>query len=111
MTRGCRYNCEQHPLTIEADSDITGDGVLVDYIATAGIAIILTTAHYFFAYESTLDPFRDEHGVPCSRAVPFRPNPVDCLFCDTREGSPRLTLLYSRLRVRCVYRICLPTHD
>ncbi|KAL4804639.1 hypothetical protein BDV18DRAFT_161735 [Aspergillus unguis] len=65
---------------IEFDSDITGTGVIVGYVATAGIAITVIIAHYFIVYQPNLDPFREENNVGCSRAVPFQPNPVDLII-------------------------------
>ncbi|KAI9373705.1 hypothetical protein BJX61DRAFT_501636 [Aspergillus egyptiacus] len=94
MARGCGYNCSERPEYIEFDADITGPGVLVGYIASAGIVVVLISVHYFLAYQPTLDPFRDKNDVPSPRAVPFRPNRVDLMilrFCRrTPEGDTTL---------------------
>lgn len=57
--------------------------VLINYMATAGIAILVILIYYFVVYEPATDPF--------NRAQPgsskhFRPNPVDDLLLGWLRG-------------------------
>lgn len=74
----CReLNCSQ-PLDLEPDSDVSGLGVIIGFVAPASLALLIVILYYLFALRPELDPFRDEDGRSSpERKVPFRPNPVD----------------------------------
>ncbi|KAJ5593847.1 uncharacterized protein N7459_000055 [Penicillium hispanicum] len=83
---GCSYDCSQHPTSVDTDNDITGIGVIIGYVATAGIVVFVIVAYYLLAFQPRLDPFRHNSLHP-RLATRARPNPVDeILLRDLRRG-------------------------
>ncbi|KAJ5953116.1 hypothetical protein N7454_000012 [Penicillium verhagenii] len=52
-----KYNCSDRNPPWYSDSDITGTGVIINYVATSGIALLIIIVYYFTTYEPTHDPF------------------------------------------------------
>ncbi|KAJ5546756.1 hypothetical protein N7494_004341 [Penicillium frequentans] len=78
MPSSCSYNCSR-PLWSANDyynNDITGVGVVINYIATAGIAVFITVVYYVFVYQPSQGPFGKTDG----NTLACIPNPVDELF-------------------------------
>ncbi|KAJ6012353.1 hypothetical protein N7522_002708 [Penicillium canescens] len=82
----CNLNCSEGPRPWSPDNDITGPGVITNYIASAGIAIFTILVYYFSVYEPDRDPFGKEKTHPEDR--PFRANAIDQMVTrKTRDWS------------------------
>jgi hypothetical protein len=89
MSSSCSYDCSApDPPFVPFDNDITGVGVVTNYIATAGIAVLIILIYYFTVYQPSQDPFErvDQSGFP------FRPNPVDEIFLRGLRRGPTYVL-------------------
>ncbi|KAJ5156839.1 hypothetical protein N7492_009642 [Penicillium capsulatum] len=91
-------NCSEHPTKIEIDNDITGIGVIIGYVATAGIVVMIIIVHYLLSFEPRLDPFR-KNSPNLNVEFLDRPNPVDELLlrpirraCTRIFGPHRTTI-------------------
>lgn len=60
---------------------LTDVEVIINYVATAGIAVLLIIIHFFVIYEPTRDPFRRTDQDPSNQW--FHPNPVDKIILRT----------------------------
>ncbi|KAJ6121421.1 hypothetical protein N7512_003886 [Penicillium capsulatum] len=65
-----KCNASAPPPRISPDNDITGVGVLANYIGTAGVAILVILVYFLVVYEPARDPFNKVDAY-------FHPNPVD----------------------------------
>ncbi|CAI7669265.1 unnamed protein product [Penicillium viridicatum] len=81
------YNCDGPQPPVSDNNDITGQGVIANYVATAGIAVLLIVIYFFVVYNPALDPFRktDQDSLNPS----FRPNPVDQIILRTARHIPK----------------------
>ncbi|KAJ5804947.1 hypothetical protein N7474_010834, partial [Penicillium riverlandense] len=79
MAGECSYNCSERPKEIQFDADITGTGVLIGFISTAGLVTVIIALHYLLAYRPALHPFRQDKGED-DPSVDFRPNEVDMMI-------------------------------
>ncbi|KAJ5183820.1 hypothetical protein N7492_001436 [Penicillium capsulatum] len=100
----CSYDCSGPPPPLRSDNDINGIGVglpasvIINYLATAGIAVLVILIYYFAVYEPALDAFSKlEHGVT---PTPFRPNPVDVVLLQWVRYLPRKILGTFKLGIR-----------
>ncbi|KAJ5685497.1 hypothetical protein N7536_008116 [Penicillium majusculum] len=109
MNSSAPYKCQKPwPKEISDDPDITGYGVVTNYVATAGIAVSLILVYFFVIYDPALDPFRNTGEDPPNPL--FRPNPVDKIFLRTLRNIPKrfvgdLKISYNRLErsfIRCI---------
>lgn len=59
--------------------------VVLGFLLTAGITILMLLIYYIFAYDPSLNPFRNQDSLDKN----FQPNPVDValLKCTTRLRS------------------------
>ncbi|OQE32791.1 hypothetical protein PENFLA_c001G03716 [Penicillium flavigenum] len=80
------YKCSGPQPPISVDRDITGQGVIANYVATAGIAVLLIIIHFFVVYEPALDPFR-KTDYPLNQS--FCPNPIDTIILRTVRRIPK----------------------
>ncbi|PKY00455.1 hypothetical protein P168DRAFT_275695 [Aspergillus campestris IBT 28561] len=72
------HHCGKVSIPMSIDSDITGNGVVANYVVSAGFAVLLIIVYFLVVYDPLQDPFREEHQhTPPSV---FRPNPVDVAF-------------------------------
>lgn len=72
--------------------------MIVNYLVTAGIAVLVIVIYYFAVYEPALDAFTKlEHS---RTAVPFRPNPVDVVLLQWVRYLPRKVAGACRIGVR-----------
>ncbi|RDW57649.1 hypothetical protein BP6252_13731 [Coleophoma cylindrospora] len=90
----CGYNCSERPTIISPYADISGIGVIIGYVTTAGIAVTVIAASFVTIHNPTEDPFQKkndlENGIQSSQV---RPNPVDAMFLShfgRRRSKPRL---------------------
>ncbi|KZN88534.1 hypothetical protein EN45_071090 [Penicillium chrysogenum] len=90
------YNCSGPQPPISVDPDITGKGVIANYVATAGIAVLLIIIHFFVVYEPALDPFR-KTDYPLNQS--FRPNPIDTIILRTVRRIPKRLMGARKVRV------------
>ncbi|KAJ5382364.1 hypothetical protein N7517_000275 [Penicillium concentricum] len=109
MNSSAPYKCQSPwPKEISDDPDITGYGVVTNYVATAGIAVSLILMYFFVIYDPALDPFRNADEDPPNPL--FRPNPVDTIFLRTLRKIPKrflgdLKIPYNKLErsfLRCI---------
>ncbi|KAJ5356129.1 hypothetical protein N7517_010738 [Penicillium concentricum] len=82
-----QYNCLQPQPPLSADADITGRGVIANYVATAAIAVLLIIIYFFVVYEPALDPFRKTDQDPLDES--FRPKPIDRMILRTVRHIPK----------------------
>ncbi|CAG8179328.1 unnamed protein product [Penicillium nalgiovense] len=80
------YKCSGPQPPMSVDPDITGQGVIANYVATAGIAVLLITIHFFVVYQPALDPFR-KADYPLNQS--YRPNPIDTTILRTMRRIPK----------------------
>jgi hypothetical protein len=80
----CGYDCSAEPLPLHPDSDITGVGIVTNYIATASIAVLIITIYYLGIFQPGHDPF--DRG---DQDDSFRPNPVDEIFLRPVRWAPK----------------------
>ncbi|KAJ5630335.1 uncharacterized protein N7484_010435, partial [Penicillium longicatenatum] len=74
------------------NNDITGVGVVINYIVGAGIAVVITIIYYFFVYQPSQDPYgRTDENAPA-----FNANPVDELFLTWLRRWPKRLLTHFR---------------
>ncbi|KAE8381222.1 hypothetical protein BDV26DRAFT_101766 [Aspergillus bertholletiae] len=84
MSSSCSVNCSAPaPLSLPIDNDITGIGVVINYLGTAGIAAMIIPVYYLTAYQQEHDPFQR----PNQASLPSCPNPVDELVLRLRRRS------------------------
>lgn len=58
MSSSRSYDCSaSDPPFLPFNNDITGVGVFINYIATAGIAVLTILIYYFAMYQPSRDPF------------------------------------------------------
>ncbi|KAJ5952101.1 uncharacterized protein N7479_010514 [Penicillium vulpinum] len=81
------YNCSGPQHFISIDTDITGYRVIANYVATAGIAVLLIIIYFFVGYEPALDPFRKTDQDTLNQS--FRPNPIDEIILRTVRYIPK----------------------
>ncbi|CAI7584190.1 unnamed protein product [Penicillium discolor] len=70
----CNFNCSAPNPAFSENSDITGIGIIINNIVTAGFAVVVILLHYIAIYDPTRDPFQKHGQTP---ATPFRSNPID----------------------------------
>lgn len=75
----CPVNCSDVPLVVDTNVDISGIGVIVNFVATAGLSVLISIVYYVCAHNPKNDPFKDRDGSNPERAVPFQPNSLDQL--------------------------------
>jgi hypothetical protein len=61
------------PSPLPINNDITGIGVVINYLATASLALLIILIYYFVPYQPSRNPF--DTSDPGS--LPFCPNPID----------------------------------
>ncbi|KAJ5496687.1 hypothetical protein N7463_008674 [Penicillium fimorum] len=81
-----RYNCSGPYSPISADNDITGPGIIANYVGTAVIAVLLIIIYFLVVYDPALDPFRKTDQDPLNES--FRPNPIDTIILRTVRHIP-----------------------
>ncbi|KAJ5696149.1 hypothetical protein N7536_006561 [Penicillium majusculum] len=81
------YNCDGPQPPVPDNNDITGQGVIANYVATAGIAVLLIIIYFFVVYDPALDPFRKTDQDSSNHS--FRPNPVDEIILRTVRHIPK----------------------
>ncbi|KAK9847367.1 hypothetical protein MYU51_019521 [Penicillium brevicompactum] len=80
----CRTNCSERPTPLSPDNDITGPGVIINYVASAGIAVFVIMLYFLVAFDPARDPFaKDEKSA---ENPPFRPNAIDLLITRKLRG-------------------------
>ncbi|OJJ68653.1 hypothetical protein ASPBRDRAFT_46845 [Aspergillus brasiliensis CBS 101740] len=75
MSTSWKYNCSGPAPDWVVNSDITGTGVVLSYIITAGIVVVVLLLYYLIAYDPSYDPFQGSARQHAPRA--FYPNIVD----------------------------------
>ncbi|KAF2648842.1 hypothetical protein K491DRAFT_611930 [Lophiostoma macrostomum CBS 122681] len=83
MADTCSYDCSREPSELVPNADISGVGVIIGYVVSAGIVVFLVVCHYIFAFDPTINPFQQPaatSGTPNLTA--FRPNAVDVLAIE-----------------------------
>ena len=71
--------------------------VIINYVATAGLAILLIMVYYVMIHEPANDPFRvNGQGV----GELSRPNPVDRVFLQSLRGALKHIPLIKSVRFR-----------
>lgn len=73
----CPVNCSNVPAVVDTNADISGVGVIVNFVATAGLSVVISLIYYVFAHDPNNDPFTNRDDCNAERAVPFRPNTLD----------------------------------
>ncbi|KAL3418870.1 hypothetical protein PVAG01_09091 [Phlyctema vagabunda] len=76
-TDTCQYNCSKHPYTIPSNPDISGIGVSLGYVITAGIAVLIVILHYVTVYDPTEDVFHDPGNPSQVQREEHKPNAID----------------------------------
>ncbi|KAJ5580261.1 uncharacterized protein N7459_006246 [Penicillium hispanicum] len=110
MSSPCAYDCSAPSPPLLPDNDITGIGVVINYVATAGIVLLVILVYYLAIYQPAQDPF--ERHNPRSSGGRFRPNPVDALVLGwllrspTTSSIPRRTSP-TRIRLERIFIKCL----
>ncbi|KAJ5206245.1 Methylthioribulose-1-phosphate dehydratase [Penicillium cf. griseofulvum] len=107
MAGSCSYDCSLpgSPSTGTSDSDITGIGVIANYIATAGLSILVITIYYCFVYDPSQDPFDNVRG----KTILSQSNPVDDFILGGLRSSARYVFKHlfgfdqMGPRANCVY--------
>ncbi|KAF3001832.1 hypothetical protein E8E13_003819 [Curvularia kusanoi] len=78
-------DCANHPTTARPNADITGIGISLAWLITAGLALSLVIASYFIAYRPDFNPFTLENtGLQSERGSYLKSNPIDYLFLKWR---------------------------
>ena len=72
--------------------------MIVNYIATAAIAVLVIIVYYIAVYEPALDAFSKLGQM--DTPVPFRPNPVDVVLLRWIRHVPRKMLGNRQVSVR-----------
>ncbi|PLN85645.1 hypothetical protein BDW42DRAFT_160284 [Aspergillus taichungensis] len=81
--------CGKISLPMSIDSDITGNGVVANYIGTASFAVFLVIMYFLMVYDPMQDPFKETDQDTLRSS--FRPNPVDVVFLrGLRDTSKRV---------------------
>ncbi|KAJ5410432.1 uncharacterized protein N7487_004791 [Penicillium crustosum] len=70
----CNFNCSAPTPALSENSDITGIGIIINNIVTAGFTVVVILLHYIAIYDPTREPFQKHGQTP---ATSFRPNPID----------------------------------
>ncbi|KAJ5952525.1 uncharacterized protein N7479_010938 [Penicillium vulpinum] len=109
----CDYSCSAKTPPLSPDSDITGIGIVINYVVTASIAVLVILVYYLGIYEPNHDPFDRGGQVDNS----FRPNPVDDFFLygarwlpkrilrwplKSRRRSPRFRIRLQQTFIKCL---------
>ncbi|OQE32559.1 hypothetical protein PENFLA_c001G09056 [Penicillium flavigenum] len=84
----CGYDCSAEPPALSPDGDITGIGIVTNYIGTASIALLVIIIYYLGVFQPSHDPFEKDDQID----DPFRPNPVDEVFLRAVRWAPRRIL-------------------
>ncbi|KAJ5199886.1 hypothetical protein N7491_009317 [Penicillium cf. griseofulvum] len=98
------YNCLRPQPPISADADITGYGVIANYVATAATAVLLIIIYFLVVYEPALDPFRKTDQDHLNQS--FRSNPIDKIILQTVRHLPRRLIGPRKLRVNAQVEKC-----
>ncbi|KAJ5177784.1 uncharacterized protein N7500_000483 [Penicillium coprophilum] len=98
------YDCSGPRSPISVDNDITGSGVIANYVATAGFAVLLIIIYFLVIYDPALDPFRKTDQDPLYQS--FRPNPVDDLVLRTVRHIPKQLLGARKVRINSQVEKC-----
>ncbi|OQE44769.1 hypothetical protein PENCOP_c002G05954 [Penicillium coprophilum] len=98
------YDCPGPRSPISVDNDITGSGVIANYVATAGLAVLLIIIYFLVIYDPALDPFRKTDQDPLNQS--FRPNPVDELVLRTVRHIPKQLLGARKVRINSQVEKC-----
>ncbi|KAL3473409.1 hypothetical protein BJX99DRAFT_261339 [Aspergillus californicus] len=104
MGRNCSYSCSGPTADIQDDPDITGLGVIIGYIVSAGIVVIVLVVHYALAHQPMLDPFRDKYNMS-HRAESFVPNPIDLIILRRAKARSATSTKWASLNAaltKCV---------
>ncbi|KAJ5701052.1 hypothetical protein N7488_008600 [Penicillium malachiteum] len=88
-------SCEGRAPPLPSNDDISGIGVIINYVGTAGLATLLVILYYFMVYEPANDPFRINGQA--EELLP-RPNPVDKVILRTLRGTLNHLPLTKRIR-------------
>ncbi|KAJ5922900.1 hypothetical protein N7516_010603 [Penicillium verrucosum] len=80
----CHSNCSEPPPPLSPDNDITGPGVITNYIASAGITVLIILLYFFLVFDPVRDPFEKDEKAPDD--PPFRPNAIDLLITRKVRG-------------------------
>jgi hypothetical protein len=81
----CDYDCPAEAPLSYHDSDITGIGIVTNYVATASIAVLIIIVYYLGVYQPSHDPFDKGDQIDDT----FRPNPVDEVFLQAVRWGPK----------------------
>ncbi|KAJ6049734.1 Methylthioribulose-1-phosphate dehydratase [Penicillium canescens] len=92
MSGSCSYDYSVPGLPSSPDSDITGIGVIINYIATAGLSILIIPIYYVTVYDPSHDPF-DKAG---EKTILARSNPVDNFILGGLRSGTRYLLKHLR---------------
>ncbi|KAJ5178691.1 hypothetical protein N7492_001901 [Penicillium capsulatum] len=84
MATSCHVDCLALPTRYEPDSDISGVGVVINYVVTAGLAVFIIFLYYVTVYDPSTDPFDAvQEGAPSER-----PNPLDDFLLKWLRSGP-----------------------
>jgi hypothetical protein len=61
------------PSPLPINNDVTGIGVVVNYLATTSLALLIILIYYFIAHQPSRNPFDTSD----QDSLSFRPNPID----------------------------------
>ncbi|OAA75190.1 hypothetical protein LEL_07178 [Akanthomyces lecanii RCEF 1005] len=89
MSSSCSFNCSGPPPKYEPDNDITGVGVVINYIVTSALGILIMIVYYVTSFDPSNDPFgyTIRGGAP-----PYRSNAWDMLLLYWIRSGPRYLL-------------------
>ncbi|KAJ5929321.1 hypothetical protein N7454_007169 [Penicillium verhagenii] len=87
-------SCEDLAPPLPSNNDISGIGVVVNYVGTAGLATLLVIIYYFMVYEPANDPFRVNGQAD---ELLSRPNPVDMIILRSLRGALKHIPLTERI--------------
>ncbi|RAH50549.1 uncharacterized protein BO95DRAFT_459034 [Aspergillus brunneoviolaceus CBS 621.78] len=80
-------DCKGPKPGLSANSDITGTGVVLSYLITAGIVAAILVLYYLLVFDPDSDPFENSKQGHLQRA--YLPNPVDKLIISQRIRALR----------------------
>ncbi|KAJ5171285.1 uncharacterized protein N7500_004068 [Penicillium coprophilum] len=87
MASDAPYKCHAPwPKKISENPDITGQGVIIGYIATSGIAVLLILVYFLAIHDPSLDHV-EKNGASSTSSI--RGNPVDTIFLRAVRYIPR----------------------
>ncbi|KAJ5523842.1 hypothetical protein N7494_010492 [Penicillium frequentans] len=84
MAESCNFNCSAPQVPYLPDSDISGAGVVVNYVATAALAVLIIFVYYVTIHDPSIDPFNTTRGG----ALSDRHNPLDDLLLRCLRSGP-----------------------